>query len=577
MKKFYTNSKYILIAILIVAFGLRIFGLNWDQNQHLNPDERFLTMVTQQVDWPSLGNYFHPLKSTLNPYNNGFNFFVYGTLPLKIGKLASAISPTTGYLYNNITLIGRLISALLDVGIVYLIFLISKSIFGGKRALIASSLYSLYVLPIQLSHFYSVDTFLVFFITLSSLFLIKFLLDHQKLIYMLLLGITFGLAIASKISALVFAPIIITSIIFDALKNKEIRAALLNIIILFTVAYLSFRVADPRAFSSANFLNPKLNPIFIQNLSQLRSFVQPDTTFPPSVQWLSTDSIIYSVSNIALWGLGLPLFMLALMAIINSTIVLIQKYHKKIFRPIEFLVSLEVKDYVHFLMLFWILLLFIYQGLQFAKPMRYLYPIYPFIAIISANSLLNAINKLKKTIRNKKLLILINTILGILLILWPVAFTQIYTRPHSRVSASKWMFENIPAGSTLSCEHWDDCLPLSLNGFSNRLYKIETLEMYNPDDVEKWDKINTQLQEIDYLILSSNRLWGSIPKVPERYPIASQFYSDLFSGRTNFKQVAEFHSYPTIPFVNIEIPDASADESFTVYDHPQVLIYKRVN
>ena len=36
------------------------------------------------------------------------------------------------------------------------------------------------------------------------------------------------------------------------------------------------------------------------------------------------------------------------------------------------------------------------------------------------------------------------------------------------------------------------------------------------------------LEKTDYLILSSNRLWGSIPTVPEIYPQTSQYYQKLF-------------------------------------------------
>jgi len=39
--------------------------------------------------------------------------------------------------------------------------------------------------------------------------------------------------------------------------------------------------------------------------------------------------------------------------------------------------------------------------------------------------------------------------------------------------------------------------------------------------------------------------------------------------------VAEITSYPAVPIFGIQIPDYSADESFTVYDHPRVLIFKK--
>ena len=35
----------LLILVLGIGTYFRVIGLNWDQNQHLHPDERFLTMV----------------------------------------------------------------------------------------------------------------------------------------------------------------------------------------------------------------------------------------------------------------------------------------------------------------------------------------------------------------------------------------------------------------------------------------------------------------------------------------------------------------------------------------------------
>lgn len=35
----------LLLLILAAAMSLRLVGVNWDADQHLHPDERFLTMV----------------------------------------------------------------------------------------------------------------------------------------------------------------------------------------------------------------------------------------------------------------------------------------------------------------------------------------------------------------------------------------------------------------------------------------------------------------------------------------------------------------------------------------------------
>ena len=74
------TTKLPILLILIFALCIRLYGLNWDQGQHLHPDERFLTMVAVAQEFPSsFKQYLDPISSKLNPANIGFPFYVYGT------------------------------------------------------------------------------------------------------------------------------------------------------------------------------------------------------------------------------------------------------------------------------------------------------------------------------------------------------------------------------------------------------------------------------------------------------------------------------------------------------------------
>ncbi|KKR67231.1 MAG: putative membrane protein [Microgenomates group bacterium GW2011_GWA2_40_6] len=77
------ENKIILLLIVLLAFSLRIYGLNWDGGFHLHPDERFLTMVASDIKLPSsISQYFSTAASPLNPGNYpSYQFFVYGTFP----------------------------------------------------------------------------------------------------------------------------------------------------------------------------------------------------------------------------------------------------------------------------------------------------------------------------------------------------------------------------------------------------------------------------------------------------------------------------------------------------------------
>ena len=555
---------YSLFAVLLLAAFFRLYGLNWDQNHHLHPDERFLTMVVGALKWPkSLSQYFNPQTSPLNPYNANFGFFVYGTLPLKIVKAGTEFIKLTNYDYNNIALVGRLISAIFDLGIVLLIYKIGQKIFNEKIGVLASFLYSISVLPIQLSHFFAVDTFLVFFLTLSFYLLISIFHTPYAMLYSAATGCAFGLALACKISALLFLPIITFGYLLAFFKHRSIKLFAICSALFAIFAYFFLRLADPRIFADNNFFNALLNSRFIANIKELRSSSDSDTWFPPAIQWIKTKPIIFPLKNMILWGFGLPLGILTVGGVIYSSWRIIPKIKK--------FNNLTIQQFSHLLVFSWIIILFAYQGIQFAKPMRYFYPIYPFLAILTANFSQKIIFK---KIKNCYLLF---AICFLLLIIWPLSFMAIYSRSHSRVIASQWIYENIPSGSTISCEHWDDCLPLGIKDKSISLYQIETLALHDQDTPQKWQKINQQLERVDYLIMSSNRLWGSIPRLPEKYPTTTKFYQDLFAENLDFQKVAEIASYPKLEIGNwkLEIRDEGADESFTVYDHPKVLIFKK--
>ena len=564
MKNFLKININKILLLLIILFGafFRFYGLNWDQGHHLHPDERFLTMVTGALEWPkNLAGYFSTATSPLNPHNQNFSFFVYGTFPIFLTKFLSQIFNFADY--NNLTLFGRTLSGFFDVLTILLIFLIGKKVFSFKVGLFSSFLYSISVLPIQLSHFYTTDIFLNFFLILSLYLLINQLYS-KNVIWSLLCGIAFGLAMASKINAVTFGSVL--AIIFLSLLVKQKIKILPSILFFVLGTFLAFRIFQPYAFGGPTFFDISLNPKFIQNLEELNNLGQPGSSFPPAVQWNNTIPIIYPLKHMILWGLGLPLGIISLLSIFFVVSVILKKI-KRNFR------SLDNKIIILIALVFATLAIFTYQGLQFAKPVRYFITIYPLLALMSGY-FLEEILKLGSTKIPKIWLSAIYCLLFAVFLVWPIAFFSIYTRPHSRVQASEWIYENISKGSLLGVEHWDDGLPLPLDAKrDSALYKFEELPMFAEDSDEKWGILDEKFKKINYLILSSNRAYGSVPRLPEKYPKTIKYYEDLFADKLEFKKVAEFTSRPTI--LDIEIIDDNADETFTVYDHPKVIVFKK--
>lgn len=564
-------SRLTLVLIFFLALGLRLFGLNWDQKQHLHPDERFLTMVATSIKMPqSLGQYLDPKISPMNPYNLGYQFFVYGTFPLYLTKVAGVLTGWNNY--ESVHLLGRMLSAFFDLGVVFLVFKIGQKLFNQKTGLWTAFFYSIMVLPIQLSHFFAVDTFLNFFLVFCFYLLLSFL-QSPRLVLSFALGLVFGLALACKISALYFLPIIglgylYLFIQFVRRKKKErLLLVFFSGLTFLLASYLTLRIAQPAIFANANFFNFQPNPQFLDNLKQLKALNQPDTWFPPAIQWKKTQPLLFPLKNLIFWGLGLPLGLVSMAGFLNLTFVVIRNCQKKL---------KSNKVFFQTLVLLWIAGLFFYQGSQFCKTMRYFLPIYPFLALVSGFLVGKILNKIGQ--KNKKIFPFVLYSLFVILSIYSLSFISIYTRPVTRVAASEWIYRYLPAGSTLANEYWDDPLPLYLPKKNPGQYKIEMLSLYDPETPEKWEKINSQLERTDYIVLSSNRLYGSIPRHSEYYPETSLYYQSLFDGSLGFEKIAEFTSYPCFPPIGPQLfclPDDWAEEAFTVYDHPKVIIFEK--
>ena len=74
----------------------------------------------------------------------------------------------------------------------------------------------------------------------------------------------------------------------------------------------------------------------------------------------------------------------------------------------------------------------------------------------------------------------------------------------------------------------------------------------------KFDLVRARLREADVIVLATNRLYRTIPRLPERYPVSTEFYRLLFEGRLGYVREAEFTAYPGL--LGLEIVDDDADE-----------------
>ena len=534
--------------------------------------------------------------------------------------------------------IGRALMALADLFTVYLLFLLGRRLYGWSGGLLAAALSAFTVLQIQLAHFFAVDPISTTF-TVLAIYGAALLYDRRSLSAAIITGLGIGLAVASKFSALPIAaaPVIVGALALlhdrsdptsrgrspdratpgavrdqpqplNTIQNRksEIQNRVVFLVIVsLAISFVVFAITSP--FVLLDFENFRLAVIEEQG-----NMVSGAADFPFTRQYRNTPAYWYFIEQQLQWGMGWPLGLLALAGTLwVSGKAIIGKA-----QPGE-VVALA-----------WIVFYFGPTGLFLAKFMRYMIPVVPLFTLFGAglivalwklgqrrhsatpaeaaiswahseaanlepeparptdNSLVSdSVNQeiltsptplLSRVAQATSLALATIALLGSAI--WALAFVNgVYGTEHSWVTFARWTYANVPNDSCIAYEHWDDRMPSDIpepdgNPGAHNYFQPQ-LPMYDDDSQQKYELIRSTLIGCDYVVLATNRLWRTIPRLPERYPMSTRYYEALFSGELGFELI---HAEETPPRLGpLVIDDQPADESFTVYDHPKPMLFKK--
>src|SRR6185503_398936 len=437
-------------------------------------------------------------KSTLNPYNRGYSFFVYGNLPMTVVRVAvEALNQP------DPKILGRQFSALADLFTILLLYFTVSRMYDRKVGLLAALFSALTVMQIQQSHFFTTDLFVNAFAFLAIYFAVEIVNRDSKLEnqeknleagdfsnlqpavsssqiknYLSLLfrnpafllslgfGIAYGMALASKVNIYPLAillpgafavryfinrgekdsqsgvPSAEDSTSSNSTQHKDIipqrnGVGSANYWLLVTACliaggiatFISFRIFQPYAFNGVG-----LNPQWVSNIQEQRVQARGDADLPWNLQW-ARRSHLYSFENLTLWGLGLPLGILAWAGLLYMGWRILKG------------------EWRHTLLWGWTAAYFLWQSLQFNPTMRYQLPIYPLLAMMAAWFVFELAKSNKTADESEPTpisrvrsigAIAIGLAVVALTAIWAFAFQSIYIRDEPRIAASRWIYQNIP-------------------------------------------------------------------------------------------------------------------------------------
>ena len=575
-----------LASVLIISTILRFYNLDWSRSIIWHPDERNMAMAIEQMRLPDkltdLQTCFTKTSTlpTTNPASAGprsgggyqlqtiscnFNphFFAYGGLPLYLSFFGSVFYKSVTHLqlirqvnFQEATMSLRILSALSSVLSVFAVYLIGKLFFSRQLAILTALLTAFIPSLIQSAHFGTTESLLGFFLLLITYSSVKFYLSG-KLKYLIYGAILVGLALGTKISVISFitGPIIALIFMLFIEMKQSLKTGIVNLIkrlVLFTP--ISILVT---------FLAAPFNLLAFDEFKKLFDYDIPVALGKLPVfyteQFVNTTPIVFQLQKILPYALGLAL------TITGTTAIFICLSYAIIRKRLEILI-----------LFFGFLPFLILNLFYFTKWTRYISPTFPFFAL--------SFVLLLSLFENKSIRKSIAAVILLFSIIQGLAMFSIYAKEDTRFAASNWIYKNIPSGSIVLSETANvSDVPVFAENITPSNYNIKNV-IFNFYDLDVSRQLQNDLirnlTEADYIIVPSRRIFKNYQRLKDKYPIVNNYYKNLFGGGLGFEEVARFTSFPQLSQPKagpplVEINDEDSEETFTVFDHPVIRIFKK--
>lgn len=202
-----SNYAWVIWPILTLALVLRVIGIDFGLPMAYHPDEPILVMATKQFFSGDFNphNFYYPslLMYTMHAVERVYYLFATGP-----------VDNYTLYLLSRLTVVG------FSLATIFLLFIIGKRMRNVTTGLVAALILSLIPLHLIHSHFATTDVPLAFFVLLTLLYTGKLAKEGSTKLY-ILTGLFFGLTVSMKVpGAMVFFSILYAHFIYHKRKSE---------------------------------------------------------------------------------------------------------------------------------------------------------------------------------------------------------------------------------------------------------------------------------------------------------------------------------------------------------------------
>lgn len=543
-------KKYIFAAIGLLFFT-RFVGLGWGLPFALHPDEMNMVSALTSLSCPNIFD----IHSCMNPH-----FFAYGQFPLYLGYVlvfimklfdGDLLSPIS---FNEATVALRFISVMASfITVFYLwrIFSLFRHLELGERSSHAkrgdnkkhaafgldfsgsTSLtieMTFWVLAIftpgliQFAHFGTTESLLMACYTALAYYCI----NYKEKNVILKLGVIAGIAIATKMSGILFLAAVV---LYQILKYQNIKI-LKSSMILFVIAAATAIILSPHNLINWSDFLSSMGYESGVGLGNIQVFY--------TEQFRNTIPIVFQALHVFPYSLGLVAFILFIIGFVILP-------YNRLFNTLRL----------------FFLVYFIPNAFFYTKWTRFMAPILPIMILFSVGCISLIYSRVisMKHVFVARLTVMI--VLG-LVVGQGASMINIYLNPDIRFEASRWISMSIPSGKTILTEDRNVVtVPID---YQNK-FKVINFDFYDLQTNKKLqDKLVTSIQTVDYIIVPSRRVYANYAN--DNFPQVKKYYDDLNRGASGFKLIKEFKR----EFWS----DEFAEETFSVFDHPTIRVYRKL-
>lgn len=542
-------KRFVVILLLCILVYTRFVNLGWGLPYPMHPDERNMAVAIEQLNCDF--NHFK-LTDCLNPH-----FFAYGQLPLYLGYggillvhlLTGVAAPPT---FIEATMSLRTLSAVSSLGLVIILFLLFKHLFPARRKfdvffIIVSLLFLIFQpYAIQFAHFGTTESLLMLLYAVIVFYSLR-MMDDRILSFRTtaLLAFAAGAALGTKVSSLLFLGVPLCVYAYILVKRNGKLFTFLYAVLFMLVTGIIFILSSPHTVLNLRDFIGSMNYESAVATGSYKAFY--------TRQFENTAPLFFQFQNILPYALGIPAV---------------------IFSSCGFFL-LTWKDKRYNILRIAVLLVLVPSSFFYAKWTRFIAPVFPFLTLFALLFITQLLTMKKNGVMKLMVycLFLVSCIPGL-------AYLSVYSFPDVRFTASEWIYENIATDKKILTETAnviDIPIPPPTYQSTPPHYLVNSFNFYDLDaSGELQDALVESLKQADYIVVPSRRIFKNHPR--ESYPLLSRYYEQLFDESIGFKKVAEFSSYPRIQLFGKtiwELRDENAEETWTVFDHPVIRIYKR--